>query len=73
MDNTFYGLIYTLRGIGAVVYNVPELENNQKLKISLRSLDTEDTTPISQDFGGGGHRNASSFMLKSEEFKQWKL
>lgn len=44
----FYVLIYTLRGIGAVVYNVPELENNQKLKISLRSLDNEDTTPISQ-------------------------
>ncbi|XP_058755115.1 uncharacterized protein LOC131628277 [Vicia villosa] len=62
-----------LRGIGAVVYNVPELENNQKLKISLRSLDNEDTTPISQDFGGGGHRNASSFMLKSEEFEQWKV
>ncbi|GAU30106.1 hypothetical protein TSUD_295870 [Trifolium subterraneum] len=37
-----------LRGIGAVVYNVPELENDQKLKISLRSLDNEDTTPISQ-------------------------
>ncbi|KAL5081367.1 hypothetical protein RYX36_009788 [Vicia faba] len=62
-----------LRGIGAVVYNVPELENNQKLKISLRSLDNEDTTCISQEFGGGGHRNASSFMLKSEEFEQWKM
>ncbi|CAJ2667200.1 unnamed protein product [Trifolium pratense] len=62
-----------LRGIGAVVYNVPELENDQKLKISLRSVENEDTTPISQEFGGGGHRNASSFMLKSEEFEQWKV
>ncbi|XP_004515253.1 uncharacterized protein [Cicer arietinum] len=62
-----------LRGIGAVVYNVPELENDQKLKISLRSLDNEDTTPISQEFGGGGHRNASSFLLKSKEFTQWKV
>lgn len=62
-----------LRGIGAVVYNVPELENDQKLKISLRSVDNEDTTPISQEFGGGGHRNASSFMLKSEDFEQWKV
>ncbi|CAN6577730.1 hypothetical protein PS2_039251 [Malus domestica] len=63
----------SLRGIGAVVYRVPELENDQMLKISLRSVDTEDTTLISQEFGGGGHRNASSFMLGSAEFKQWKL
>ncbi|XP_061348021.1 uncharacterized protein LOC133293456 [Gastrolobium bilobum] len=62
-----------LRGIGAVVYKVPELENDQKLKISLRSVDNEDTTPISQAFGGGGHRNASSFMLISQEFEQWKV
>ncbi|KAK7291318.1 hypothetical protein RIF29_06363 [Crotalaria pallida] len=61
-----------LRAIGAVVYKVPELENDQMLKISLRSLGSEDTTPISQEFGGGGHRNASSFMLSSEEFEQWK-
>ncbi|CAA2938945.1 Hypothetical predicted protein [Olea europaea subsp. europaea] len=37
-----------LRGIGAVVYRVPELENDDLLKISLRSIDNEDTTPISQ-------------------------
>ncbi|KAL6181368.1 hypothetical protein ACLB2K_048023 [Fragaria x ananassa] len=62
-----------LRGIGAVVYKVPELENDELLKISLRSVDSEDTTPISQEFGGGGHRNASSFMLGSAEFEQWKV
>ncbi|KAJ1410137.1 DHH phosphoesterase superfamily [Sesbania bispinosa] len=62
-----------LRGIGAVVYKVPELQNDQMLKISLRSVDKEDTTPISQEFGGGGHRNASSFMLLSEEFEKWKV
>ncbi|KAI3895379.1 hypothetical protein MKX03_032592 [Papaver bracteatum] len=62
-----------MRGIGAVVYRVPELGNAELLKISLRSVETEDTTPISQKFGGGGHRNASSFMLSSAEFNQWKL
>ncbi|VVA19613.1 PREDICTED: phosphoesterase [Prunus dulcis] len=62
-----------LRGIGAVLYRVPELENDQMLKISLRSVDTEDTTPISQEFGGGGHQSASSFMLGSAEFDQWKI
>lgn len=39
---------FSYRGIGAVVYRVPQLENDQMLKISLRSLDREDTTPISQ-------------------------
>ncbi|GJW32664.1 hypothetical protein Tco_0052696 [Tanacetum coccineum] len=32
------------RGIGAVVYRVPELKDDQILKISLRFLDSEDTT-----------------------------
>ncbi|XP_074263207.1 uncharacterized protein LOC141586011 [Silene latifolia] len=62
-----------LRGIGAVVYRVPELGNDQMLKISLRSVDTEDTTLVSQKYGGGGHRNASSFMLSTAEFEAWKL
>ncbi|PON46597.1 DHHA1 domain protein, partial [Parasponia andersonii] len=61
-----------LRGIGAVAYRVPELENDQLLKISLRSLESEDTTLISEEFGGGGHRNASSFMLSLEKFDKWK-
>ncbi|KAA8542904.1 hypothetical protein F0562_024061 [Nyssa sinensis] len=62
-----------LRGIGAVVYKVSELQNDQLLKISLRSVENEDTTPISQQFGGGGHKNASSFMLSCAEFEQWKV
>ncbi|CDP07998.1 unnamed protein product [Coffea canephora] len=48
-------------------------ENDRLLKISLRSIENEDTTQISQEFGGGGHRNASSFMLASTEFKKWKV
>ncbi|XP_010535036.1 PREDICTED: uncharacterized protein LOC104810434 [Tarenaya hassleriana] len=62
-----------LRGIGAVVYRVAELESENKLKISLRSVPDEDTTTISQKFGGGGHKNASSFTLSSIEFEQWKV
>ncbi|KAL0356403.1 UNVERIFIED_CONTAM: hypothetical protein Sradi_4087200 [Sesamum radiatum] len=61
------------RGIGAVVYSVPELDNDQLLKISLRSISYEDTTPISQEYGGGGHRNASSFMIRTAEFQRWKV
>ncbi|THU65746.1 hypothetical protein C4D60_Mb05t06890 [Musa balbisiana] len=71
-----------LRGIGAVVYKVPELYTDHMLKISLRSVDSEDTTPISKaalflctvlNYGGGGHQNASSFMLNCAEFENWKL
>lgn len=62
-----------LRGIGAIVYKVPGLENDQMMKISLRSLEEEDTTPISQEYGGGGHRNASSFFLSSPELDKWKV
>ncbi|KAG8071891.1 hypothetical protein GUJ93_ZPchr0006g44034 [Zizania palustris] len=61
-----------LRSIGAVVYKVPELHNDDMLKISLRSLNDEDTTSISKVYGGGGHRNASSFLLSATEFYKWK-
>lgn len=40
--------LFLCRGIGAIVYRVPELENDEMLKISLRSVDSEDTTPISE-------------------------
>ncbi|KAF3791231.1 Uncharacterized protein EJ110_NYTH07707 [Nymphaea thermarum] len=65
--------VMKLRGIGAVVYRVPELEDGHLLKISLRSVGSEDTTVISQKYGGGGHQNASSFMLKADEFERWKV
>ncbi|VFQ74894.1 unnamed protein product [Cuscuta campestris] len=62
-----------LRGIGAVIYKVHDLKNDEVVKISLRSVDSEDTTPISQKYGGGGHRNASSFMLNYADFEKWKV
>lgn len=43
-----------------------------QLKVSLRSLGEEDTTPISQHYGGGGHRNASSFICAADEFEGWR-
>lgn len=43
-----------------------------KLKCSLRSIGDEDTTVISEQFGGGGHKNASSFILDAAEFEAWR-
>ncbi|MQL87108.1 hypothetical protein Taro_019641 [Colocasia esculenta] len=62
-----------LRGIGAVVYRVPELGNDHLLKVSLRSIGSEDTSTISQAHGGGGHRNASSFMLSDVDLEKCKV
>ncbi|PRP76741.1 hypothetical protein PROFUN_11744 [Planoprotostelium fungivorum] len=50
------------RGIAAVVYREEKIEDESKLKVSLRSLPEEDTSVISKKYGGGGHKNASSFV-----------
>lgn len=44
-----------------------------QIKVSLRSLGAEDTTVISQSYGGGGHRNASSCVMPVSEFEGWKV
>ena len=49
-------------------------EGDHLIKISLRSIgEDEDTTPVSQAHGGGGHRNASSFLMPAKEFASWKV
>lgn len=45
---TLYGKVIVYKGIGAVVYRVPKLENHRLPKISHRSLGSEDTTTVSQ-------------------------
>ena len=47
------------------------MQDSSKIKVSLRSIGDEDTTVISQAFGGGGHRNASSFVTDTSAFRQW--
>jgi oligoribonuclease NrnB/cAMP/cGMP phosphodiesterase (DHH superfamily) len=59
-----------LRGIGAVCYYQDGLEEGL-YKVSLRSVAEEDTTVISKHFGGGGHRNASSFNISKTVWRQW--
>jgi nanoRNase/pAp phosphatase (c-di-AMP/oligoRNAs hydrolase) len=48
-----------------------DLAAQQRIKVSLRSKGEEDTTVISQAYGGGGHRNASGFTLPVTEFDSW--
>lgn len=61
-----------LRAVGAVVYREEAMAGGDTLKISLRSTGDEDTTVVSQAFGGGGHLNASSFLLPERDFATWK-
>jgi nanoRNase/pAp phosphatase (c-di-AMP/oligoRNAs hydrolase) len=61
------------RGIGALCYEEAGMENADKnYKVSLRSVEEEDTTVVSKHFGGGGHKNASSFMIAKEQWTEWK-
>ena len=43
-----------------------------QIKVSLRSLGEENTTVVTQAYGGGGHRNASSCVMSLSEFENWK-
>ncbi len=49
------------------------MNDPSKLKLSLRSVGDEDTTVISETYGGGGHKNASSFVLDGAEFETWRV
>ncbi len=63
-----------LRAIAAIVYIEADLKDDTKYKVSLRSAPEEDTSVISKTFGGGGHKNASSFMYDKHEFdSEWRI
>ena len=63
-----------VRAIGLVAYREKEMSDaGPIIKVSMRSKGDEDTTVLSQEYGGGGHKNASSFMIKGEEFKMWRI
>jgi len=60
-----------LRGIGAIVYQQEGMKKDM-WKVSLRSLEEEDTTAVAKEFGGGGHKCASSFGIGKVVFNSWK-
>lgn len=62
--------------MGLVVYKEESMAaDGDVVKCSLRSIGLcADTTMVSKHYGGGGHLNASSFLLNETEFKtHWKL
>lgn len=63
--------------IGIIAYTEPGLapgpDGKPLIKVSLRSIGEVDTTPCSKAFGGGGHKNASSFNVAVETFETWWL
>lgn len=65
-------LALELRPIGAVAYKAEDVDGDL-VKVSLRSIEGEDTTKISQAYGGGGHAGASSFMISKKTFDGWKV
>jgi oligoribonuclease NrnB/cAMP/cGMP phosphodiesterase (DHH superfamily) len=60
------------RPIGVIIYKEQGMGAGDQLKVSLRSQDV-DTTLISQYYGGGGHKGASSFLISRVEFdRTWR-
>ncbi|GAX79367.1 hypothetical protein CEUSTIGMA_g6809.t1 [Chlamydomonas eustigma] len=63
-----------LKGIGIIAYREDGMTHSDQVKVSLRGVGEDiDTTCISQAYGGGGHRLASSCILPEKEFQTWKL
>jgi len=58
--------------VGAVVLQAAPGMREGDLKISLRSTDGFDTTPIAKTYGGGGHPGASGFVVASRDFEAWQ-
>lgn len=60
-----------LRGFGCVMYHVPGLPDG-KIKLSVRGVDGEDSLEITECFGGGGHKGASSCNIDLSALSSWR-
>ena len=47
-------------------------KDGNKIKVSLRGNGSIDLTKIAEKYGGGGHKNAAGFKLKSNQKIPWK-
>lgn len=60
------------RGFGCVIYSVDGLPEG-KIKLSVRALEGESSLEITEVFGGGGHKGASSCNVDLEVLESWKI
>lgn len=69
--------IHGFTAIGLILYREPSMkgdEDDGRIKCSLRSIGDVDTTVMSTHYGGGGHKNASAFMMPdTQTVMSWKL
>lgn len=59
--------------MAAVAYREADMVDTPAIKISLRSIGDVDTTVVSAAHGGGGHANASSFMVEESVWEGWRV
>jgi nanoRNase/pAp phosphatase (c-di-AMP/oligoRNAs hydrolase) len=51
----------------------PGLEDETKVKVSIRGKGAIDTTAVSKHYGGGGHALASSCTMAAQHFAAWSV
>lgn len=58
------------RGLGCVIYTVPGLPEG-KIKLSVRGIEGENSLEVTECFGGGGHKGASSCNVDIKALESW--
>jgi oligoribonuclease NrnB/cAMP/cGMP phosphodiesterase (DHH superfamily) len=54
-------------------FGIVWVERSNVIKVSLRSVKNFDVAKIAEKYGGGGHKNAASFMVKKGSKLPWKV
>jgi len=60
-----------LDGLGVIAYPTPELDGKGYIKVSVRGLEDANTLVLTEKFGGGGHKGASSCNVLKCTFESW--
>lgn len=61
-----------LRGFGCVIYNTAGLPEG-KIKCSVRAVEDENSLELTEKFGGGGHKGASSCNIDVAALEAWRV
>lgn len=61
-----------LRGFGCVIYAVEKIPEGH-IKFSVRAVEAENSLEITERFGGGGHKGASSCNVELKALDSWRV